>query len=112
MKLLVVARCAFAATMGLARAGADRFQNIRRGARSDALPAADSAYCQSKTGENSNGKPKSPAFKPCMLTHGWKYSRTDRSSGNGKCWDPDQNLCCRLSSFLGVASTECSSAGR
>jgi hypothetical protein len=111
-KIPVVAFIAFAATIGIARSDTDRFQNIRRVARSDAQLDADSAYCQSETGENSNGKPTSPAFKHCMLTRGWKYLRTNRSASDGQWWDSDQNLWCWHSSFLGVASTECSNTGR
>ena len=93
MRIMVIALVAFAATMGIARADTDRFQNIRREPRSDAQLDADSAYCQSKTGENSNGKRTSLPFKRCMLTRGWKYLRTAREGGDGQWWDPDQNLC-------------------
>ena len=78
VRIMIIALVAFAATMGIARADTDRFQNIRREPRSDAQLDADSAYCQSKTGENSNGKRTSLPFKRCMLTRGWKYLRTAR----------------------------------
>ena len=112
MRIAFIAFVAFAVTIGFARADTDRFQNIRRERRSDAQLAADSAYCESKTGQNSNGKRTSPSFKRCMLSRSWKYLATDREGGDGQWRDPNQNLWCWHSSFLGVASTQCSSDGR
>ncbi len=112
MKISVLALALFAANVGIARGDTDQYRDNSGRNRGDARLAADADYCEMKVGANKNGAPTTPAYKHCMLTRGWRYLRTDRDSSDDQWWDPDQNLWCWRSTFLGVPSTECSSVGR
>jgi hypothetical protein len=111
VKISFLALALFAAGVGTAHADTDRWDSVGR-PRSDAQLAAAADACEKQVGANRNGAPTTPAYRRCMLTRGWRYLRTERASNDGQWWDPNQNLWCWHSTFLGVPSTQCSNDGK
>ena len=59
-----------------AHADNDTYTNMKKHARGDDVLHADVDSCAQRLGRPKNGVPTSRAFKRCMLTYGWRFSRT------------------------------------